>query len=50
MDPMCPLPKNGDFLEATQFRTLHEGDKPIFWVMQTCHAFLPFGVEAGVIY
>ena len=43
MDPMCPLPKKGDFLQghtwtdcnyvlltqATQFRTLHEGDKPV---------------------
>ena len=42
MDPMCPLPKKGEFLQghtwtdcnyvlltkATQFRTLHEGDKP----------------------
>ena len=62
MDPMCPLPKKGTSYRdihrlVVTMRCSHKllnfapymKETSLFWVMQTCHVFLLFGVEAGVI-
>ena len=58
MDPMYPLPQKGDFLQGQTWCCSHKllnvapymKETSLFWVIQTCHVFLLFGVEAGVIY
>ena len=59
MDPMCPLPKKGDFLQGHTWTDCnyvlllnfapYMKETSRFLVIQTCHVFAVWGSQAGVI-